>query len=122
MAGAFSGNVTATEFEPYPIPEDDILDGTPNSRVHWVRPDGQGSQLVGIFRADPAVFRYAWEADETIHVLEGRVRIELEGGERLELGVGDVGSFAQGCRGVWRILEPFCEVFVLTPVSAQPPG
>jgi len=115
MATAFSGNVNASEFERYAIPEDDILDGTPNSRVHWVRPDGQGSQLVGIFRAEPAVFRYVWEADETIHVLEGRVRIELEGGEGLELGVGDVGSFTQGYRGVWHILEPFCELFVLTP-------
>jgi len=114
MATTFNASINASDFEPYPVPEDDILEGTPNSRVHWVRPEGQGSQLVGIFRSEPAVVRYAWEADETIHVLEGRVRIEVEGGESLDLGIGDVGSFTAGDRGLWHILEPFCELFVLT--------
>lgn len=114
MAKAFNGSIDASDFEPYPFPDDDVLEGEPNSRVHWVRPEGHGSQLVGIFRCEPAAIRYLWEADETIHVLEGKVRIELEGGGSLELGVGDVGSFTAGDRGVWQILEPFCELFVLT--------
>lgn len=61
-----------------------------------------------------AAFRYTWEGDETIHVLEGSVRIELDGGNHLELGVGDIASFSAGDRGVWRVLEPFCEFFVLS--------
>jgi uncharacterized cupin superfamily protein len=114
MANMFSGSVDASDFEPYPFPEEDILEGEPNSRVHWVRPEGQGSQLVGIFRSEPAVIRYVWEADETIHVIEGSVRIESEGGQSVELGPGGVASFMGGDRGTWHILEPFCELFVLT--------
>jgi uncharacterized cupin superfamily protein len=110
----FSGSVNASDLEPFPFPEEDILEGKPDSRVHWVRPEGQGSQLVGVFRSDPCVIRYAWEADETIHVLEGRVRIESVDGQAVDLGVGDVASFTAGDRGTWHILEPFCELFVLT--------
>ncbi len=47
-------------------------------------------------------------------VVQGKLRIEFETGENLELGVGDVGSFTAGDQTVWHILEPFCEVFVLT--------
>jgi uncharacterized protein len=114
MATMFNGSIDASDFEPYPFPEEDILEGRPNSRVHWVRPEGQGSQLVGVFRSEPAVIRYAWDADETIHVIEGSVRIESEGGQSVELGVGGVASFTAGDRGTWHILEPFCELFVLT--------
>ena len=114
MATIFTGSIDALEFEPYPFPDDDILDGNPNSRVHWVRPEDHGSHVVGIFRSDPAAIRYQWDNDETIHVVEGKLRIEFETGENLELGVGDVGSFTAGDQAVWHILEPFCEVFVLT--------
>src|SRR5262245_57832053 len=114
MATNFSSSIDASDFEPYPFPDDDILEGKPNSRVHWVRREGHGSQVVGIYRSEPAAIRYLWEADETIHVLEGRVRIEFEDGRSVELGPGDVGSFTSGDRAVWHILEPFCELFVLT--------
>jgi hypothetical protein len=30
MATIFTGSIDALEFEPYPFPDDDILDGNPN--------------------------------------------------------------------------------------------
>ncbi|HLY50536.1 MAG TPA: cupin domain-containing protein [Solirubrobacteraceae bacterium] len=110
----FTSSVDNPEVESFAFPEEDVLEGQPNARVHWLRPEGHGSQAAGVYRCDPAVFRYAWEADETIHVLEGRVRIEVEGADSLELGVGDIASFTAGDRGVWHVLEPFCELFVLS--------
>ena len=77
-------------------------------------PEGNGSQLGGIYRCEPAVIRYRWDADETIGVLQGRVRIEFENGESPEFRVGDVASVTVGDRAVWHIPEPFCELFVLT--------
>lgn len=114
MTLAFKSSIDGSDFEPYEIPEQDVLEGEPNARIHWIRREGTGTQAVGIYRGDPASFRYSWETDETIHVLEGTVRIELDGGDAVELGVGDVASFTAGASGIWHILEPFCELFVLS--------
>jgi len=41
--------------------------------------------------------------------------IHVVGGPVLELGVGDIASFAAGSRAVWRISQtPFKELFVLS--------
>lgn len=114
MSRTFATRVDSSDFEPFTLPDDDVLEGQPNARVHWLRPEGHGSQIAGVYRCEPAVFRYAWEADETIHVLEGSLRIEVDGGASLDLSVGDIASFSAGDRGVWRVLEPFCELFVLS--------
>ena len=114
MSRVFASRVDSSEFESFAFPDEDVLEGVPNARIHWLRPEGQGAQVVGVYRCDPAVFRYTWEADETIHVLEGRVRIDVEGESSVELAVGGIASFSAGDRGVWHVLEPFCELFVLS--------
>jgi uncharacterized cupin superfamily protein len=115
MATFFSTRVDAADFEPFPLDPGDILEGEPNSVVHWLRNDGESGLATGIFRSEPAKARYAWSQDETIHVLEGEVRIEFEDGEVLELKRGDVASFRKGDRAVWHIKSPFKEFFVLSP-------
>jgi uncharacterized cupin superfamily protein len=52
--------------------------------------------------------------DETLHVLEGRVTIEVDGLEPVELAAGDVVSFPKGLASTWEIHEPFKEFFVLS--------
>jgi len=111
---SFASTVDASEFESFDLPDEDILDGRPNARIHWLRPEGHGSQVAGVFRSEPAAFRYTWATDETIHVVEGSVRIEVDGGDTVELSVGGIASFTAGDRGVWHVLEPFCEFFVLS--------
>jgi hypothetical protein len=114
MADFFSTRVDHDQFEPFPFPEADVIDGTPNGGVHWLRQDASGTPVTGIFRSDSAVVSYAWDQDETIHVLEGTVEIVFDDGERLPLRPGDVASFAHGQRAVWHITGPFKELFVLS--------
>ncbi len=114
MSRTFASRVDNSDVEPFELPEEDVLKGRPNARIHWLRPEGEGSQAAGVFRCDPSVFRYAWDADETIHVLEGSVRIEVDGGDSIDLGPGGLASFSAGDTGVWNVLAPFCEVFVLS--------
>jgi uncharacterized cupin superfamily protein len=113
MAEFFTTRVDADGFEPYPLDPADIIEGEPNSRVHWLRQDDSGL-LTGVFAADPVKTRYAWPQDETIHVLEGEVRIEFDDGDALELGPGDVASFKKGDTAIWHIKSPFREFFVLS--------
>jgi uncharacterized cupin superfamily protein len=48
-------------------------------------------------------------------VIEGEVVIAVAGGPTLELGPGDVASFASGSSATWQIARtPFKELFVLS--------
>lgn len=107
-------NDSPDQFEPFPLPE--VSEGEPNARVHWIRKEGsEGATLmVGIFTANPSRFGYEFEADETIHILAGRVRIQLDSGDVVELQPGDIASFPKGAHATWEILEPFREFFVLS--------
>ena len=87
--------------------------------VHVLRSDdGERPYAAGLWRVLgqlPSPFAYDFEQNETIHVLEGTVVIEVEDGPVLELSGGDIASFAAGSRAVWRITRtPFKELFVLS--------
>jgi len=51
------------------------------------------------------------EQRETVHVVEGSVRIEFETGPDLELGPGDIASFPAGLAMTWHVSTPFKEVW-----------
>jgi len=51
------------------------------------------------------------EQRETVHVVEGSVRIEFADGPDLELGPGDIVSFPAGLAMTWHVSTPFKEVW-----------
>lgn len=51
---------------------------------------------------------------ETIHILEGSVRIEIAGGPTLDLHPGDIASLPAGAVTTWHITTPFKEFWVLS--------
>jgi uncharacterized cupin superfamily protein len=113
MAGPWRTNVEAATWEPM------SLGGVVVGEVHALRSDaGERPYEAGLWRVLgelPAPFDYAFEQNETIHVLEGGVVIDVEGGPTLDLGPGDVASFAAGGKATWRIARtPFKELFVLS--------
>ena len=113
MAGPWRTHVDADAWEPME------LGGAIVGEVHSLRSDaGDGVYEAGLWRVLgelPAPFHYDFECDETIHVLEGEVVIAVDGGPTLELGAGDVASFAAGSSATWRVTRtPFKELFVLS--------
>jgi len=113
MPGPWQTHVDAEGWEPME------LAGVIVGEVHSLRTDdGERPYEAGLWRVLdnlPAPFAYDFGQNETIHVLEGTVVIHVEGGPVLELGVGDIASFAAGSRAVWRISQtPFKELFVLS--------
>lgn len=113
MPGPWQTRVDADGWEPME------LSGEIVGEVHSLRSDGgERPYEAGLWRvlgALPAPFAYDFEQNETIHVLEGAVVIDVEGGPVMELEQGDIASFAAGSRAVWRIARtPFKELFVLS--------
>ena len=109
MTSTFVTRVDAATWEPADF----------GGEVHYVRTEnGEHPYHAGVYRAEgdpPEQFSYEYELNETIHILEGRVEIAVDGGPTLDLGPGDLASFRAGTRAVWRIYRtPFREIFVLS--------
>ncbi|HEY2717426.1 MAG TPA: cupin domain-containing protein [Solirubrobacterales bacterium] len=83
-------------------------------RVMWLRQEG--GVEAGLWACAPEEIpprnRSVFPKDETILILEGRVRVEVEDGPTVELGRGDAASFHAGAVGYWTVLEPVKEFFV----------
>lgn len=100
----------ATHWEPFE--GGTVLEGEPNRKIQWLRADTGDGVSAGLFTADPCrIGDYTLELDELIYVIEGHVRIELEG-EVMDVGPGDSASLRAGTTSVWTITEPFKEFFV----------
>lgn len=103
-----TGSLDRTADEPFEV-------GT----VQWVRRPGEGERAdlsAGFWfvspEQTPGPMRVVGHADETVHIVEGRVRIEPEGQDAVELTAGSVASFNKGAPVTWTVLEPTVEFFV----------
>jgi uncharacterized cupin superfamily protein len=105
----FSGKASSTtsEWEPF------LIDGEGFGEVHILRGSEEG-YLTGFYRiTEPTSFDYPIEHDKTVYVIEGKMKIEVEGGETLVVAAGEMASFAVGLNTHWEVLElPYHEVFV----------
>ncbi len=69
--------------------------------------------FVGMSRFVDAADLESWVLPEreTIVVLEGAARIEIEGGPTLELKIGDMASLPEGARTTWHLTQPYREIW-----------
>lgn len=88
-------------------------------RVQWVRRPGEGDRPAlssGYWHVTPAdapePFDLLIDADETISIIDGHLRIEVEGGDTYDLTAGGAASFNKGARTRWAVLAPTVEFFV----------
>jgi uncharacterized cupin superfamily protein len=82
--------------------------------VNWLRQDEAVQSGVWRCKASeqPGIHEGEFEGNETVLILEGRVRVEIVGGPTFELGPGDSASFVAGTVGRWKVLEDVKEFFV----------
>ncbi len=101
--GVFVSNVMTDEW----VADPDV----PGSEMHeLVHADGVWTGLTRILTVDGPV---PWTPDqrETIHVLEGSVRIEFEDAPAIDLRPGDIASFPAGIAMTWHVTTPFKELW-----------
>ncbi|MFL5679272.1 MAG: cupin domain-containing protein [Chloroflexota bacterium] len=101
--GVFVSSVSAAEWV-----EDPEVPGTEMHEL--VREDGVWAGMTRI-TAVSGPLPWTPEHRETIHVLEGSVRIECEGQPPLELAAGDIASFPAGIAMTWHVTTPFRELW-----------
>lgn len=102
--GLFVSTTSTDEWEPDP--------DVPGSDFHELVHDG--NVWAGLTRFSSVDGPATWtpEQRETVHILEGSVRIQVKDGPMIELGVGDLASFPAGLEMEWDITAPFKELWV----------
>lgn len=103
-------NVHTTDYSPLP-------EFGGGEAVLYKSPDGR--RLAGSFR-ESGVHDMLMAFDEFIYVIAGSCRIEVEGGDTVELGVGDCGYLLQGQQVRFTMSDDFHDVTVL--ISDEPIG
>ena len=58
-----------------------------------------------IWEKEPSRFDWYYDSQEVCYFLEGKVVVEEEGGEKVEVGKGDLVTFPQGLKCVWNVKE-----------------
>lgn len=103
-------NAGTKTYEPF------MLEGKKFGDVHWLRTTsgGEGMLLTGFWSHEPAVLPYTFFGDETVHVLEGEVTVDVDGGDSVTLRPGDVASFTKGQTSTWHITRAFKKFFVVS--------
>lgn len=71
-------------------------------------PDEKKLQDLGVFNwptweKEASRFDWYYDSQETCYLLEGKIKVEPEGGESVEFGAGDLVTFPQGLKCVWDI-------------------
>ncbi|MGP9021444.1 cupin domain-containing protein [Streptomyces sp. BR1] len=101
---SFVVHIPGTELEPEPLDPAQIVSGDPvvTGKVLWESPDGK--QIRGIWQITPGVVTDI-EANELFVVVSGRATVEVEGGDILEIGPGDVCVLREGDRTTWTVHE-----------------
>jgi uncharacterized cupin superfamily protein len=101
--GVYVSSVSATDWADDP--------DVPGTEMHeLIHEDGV---WVGMTRITSVSGPLVWtpEHRETVHVLEGSVRIESAGRPPLELAAGDIASFPAGTAMTWHVTTPFKELW-----------
>jgi uncharacterized cupin superfamily protein len=88
-----------------PVPSDWILEGEPVARAVTLTESRDRRYRSGVWECTAGTFEWHFALDEIVHILEGEVFIEYEGGERLHLRPGDVAHFPAGTSTRWRVPE-----------------
>ncbi|KAK6937910.1 (S)-ureidoglycine aminohydrolase, cupin domain [Dillenia turbinata] len=59
------------------------------------------------YEGQPSKFPWLFDATETMYILEGKVKVTVEGHEgSFEIGGGDLVVFPKGMKVTWDIIEP----------------
>jgi uncharacterized protein len=95
----------AADLRDDPINPADVLTGAPHARAcTWaVSPDRTTTHWM--WECTAGSFRWWFGFDETVVVVDGSVRVQVDGEEPIVLGIGDAAYFPAGRWSTWTIDE-----------------
>lgn len=105
--------VKQAELEPDPIPEEDVIEGSPLAEVKVLFEDEERDTTAGIWGCSPGRFNWEYEKNETFAIYEGKAIVNLDSGNEIELEPGDTTTIPRGSSVTWNVKKTIRKAFVL---------
>lgn len=108
--------------EDLPIPEAWIIEGEPRSRVGTLSKSADNFTTTFIWSCTAGKFHWHFEADETVHIMEGEVFVTDDDGTQCRLGPGSVALFRAGSHSIWHVpvfVKKIAFIYNAPPVSVS---
>jgi uncharacterized cupin superfamily protein len=103
-------SVRASPMGPAPIPEQDIIAGSPESTMAILWRSEDGKLYNGVWHCTPGVFMLT-HPGETICLVEGSATITPEGGEPVTVVPGEVVFIPEGTVARWEVHQTVRKAF-----------
>jgi uncharacterized cupin superfamily protein len=94
---------TDVELKSAPIRREWIIEGEPMARNHVLALSQDRMATTLVWDCTAGRFRWIYDTDETIHILEGEVHLTQVDGVTKRLGAGDVVFFPAGSSATWHV-------------------
>jgi uncharacterized cupin superfamily protein len=105
-----TANAAGPEWEPF------MIDGVETGQKNVLHA-GENGYFAAFWRVgedDHGEFDSTARMTTTVLTIEGRVQVEIKGGETIELGPGDALTLPQGNESHWKVVErPYKELFAV---------
>jgi uncharacterized cupin superfamily protein len=104
-------HIADAELASWPLPAEWVLEGSPDASGCVLSRSPDSRIIRGVWRCTPGRFSWQFSYDETLVVVEGRATIELDTGETVEIGPGDMAFFGRGHASTWTVHQTILKGF-----------
>ena len=111
---------SAVRLTDFPIPADQITEGTPIARI-WINAQSADRKVTqGVWDCTAGTFSWDYTWDEFLMILEGEAIITSDNGGTTTLRAGDTAHLPLGLRTSWHVPTYVKKTFVLrTPAPLE---
>ena len=103
-----------------PIRAEWVIEGRPTARNTVLARSADRTAMTMLWDCTAGTFRWVYDQDETIHIIEGGVTLTLPDGRIEALGAGDVVFFPAGSSATWRVETYVRKLAVFRETVPQP--
>lgn len=94
-----------------PLPEEEILEGTPDARCLFTAESGDEGASAGFWSCEPGRYEFYFGYDEFVYLVEGELTV-TQGSKSFAMKPGDTAHFPQGCTTIWHVTKKMTKYFV----------
>jgi len=99
--------------DPWPIPEGDVLEGSPSASGNILWQSDNQCLLNGVWSCTSGSFQFDFTWDETIYFIEGQVEIIDQLEHSQIYNAGDYIHISKGTKTVWNVKKTLLKVFYI---------